>query len=79
MPSALAPSFSEPVRISSDSGHWEFPFGQPSASEKSSSLRSDPVVPDDDALADLLRSLAFGTSQVMVTEPVDSDLDRRAC
>jgi hypothetical protein len=55
------------------------------ASDEPSLLGSDSLRADDDkrpadeALAEMLCSLAFGTSQVMVTELVDSDRDRRAC
>jgi hypothetical protein len=55
------------------------------ASDKPPSLGSASVRADDDerpadeALAEMFSNLAFGTSQVMVTELVDSDRDRRAC
>ena len=84
MPSAQESRCSLPVRIPSDSGQWEVPFGQPSASGEPSLLGSDPVLADDkraeeDKLAALFSNLACGTSQVMITELVDSDRDRRAC
>jgi hypothetical protein len=85
MPSAQESPCSLPVRIPSDSWQWEFRFGQPSASGEPSLPGSDPVLADDDKraeddkLAALFSNLACGTSQVMVTELVDSDRDRRAC
>ena len=85
MPSAQESPCSLPVRIPSGSWQWEFRFGQPSASGEPSLPGSDPVLADDDKraeddkLAALFSNLACGTSQVMVTELVDSDRDRRAC
>jgi len=67
------------------SASWEYPHGMRHASDEPSLLGSASVRADDDklaedeALAEMLCSLAFGTSQVMVTELVDSDRDRRAC
>jgi hypothetical protein len=79
MPSAQESACSKTVQIPSDSWQWEIPFGQPSASGEPALLGSDPVLADDDKLAALFSNLACGTSQVMVTELVDSDRDRRAC